>query len=104
MKFVARYSGIIVLLLAVLALEVQARDLGHDEALRLHQQGDILSLEQLVQVALDRYPGARLLEAELEDEDDVLVYEVELLCSDGTVRELELDARDGRVLKDEVED
>lgn len=104
MKFVARYSGILVLVLAVLALKAHARDLGHDEALRLHQLGNILSLEQLVQVALDRYPGARLLEAELEDEGDVLVYEVELLCSDGTVRELELDARDGRLLKDEVED
>lgn len=104
MKFVARYSGIVVMVLAVLALEVQARDLGHDDALRLHQKGVILSLEQLVQTALDRYPGARLLEAELEEEDDVLVYEVELLSTDGTVRELELDARDGRILKDEVED
>ena len=47
---------------------------------------------------------AELLEAELEEEDDVLVYEVELLTADGTVRELELDARDGRILKDEVED
>ncbi|UUY07667.1 PepSY domain-containing protein [Pseudomonas sp. J452] len=104
MKFVARYSGIVVMVLAVLALEVQARDLGHDDALRLHQKGVILSLEQLVQTALDRYPGSRLLEAELEEEDDVLVYEVELLSTDGTVRELELDARDGRILKDEVED
>lgn len=104
MKFVARYSGIVVMVLAVLALEVQARDLGHDDALRLHQKGVILSLEQLVQTALDRYPGARLLEAELEEEDDVLVYEVELLSTDGTVRELELDARDGRILKDELED
>ena len=34
----------------------------------------------------------------------MLVYEVELLTADGTVRELELDARDGRILKDEVED
>lgn len=104
MKFVARCSGIAILLLAMLAFKVQARDLGHDEALRLHQAGVILSLEQLVQSALDRYPGSRLLEAELEKEDDVLVYEVELLSSDGTVRELELDARDGQLLKDEVED
>ncbi len=104
MKLVARYSGIVVMVLAVLALEVQARDLGHDDALRLHEKGLILSLEQLVQTALDRYPGARLLETELEEEGDVLVYEVELLSTDGTVRELELDARDGRILKDELED
>lgn len=103
MKFVARYSGIVVLVLAVLALEVQARDLDQDEALRLRQEGVILPLEALMQPAMDRYPGARLLEAELEEEDDIYVYEIELLI-DGVVRELEVSARDGRVLKDEVED
>lgn len=104
MKFVARYIGIVVLVLGVLALEAQARDLDQDEALRLRREGVIMPLEQLMQPALGRYPGATLLEAELEEEDDIFVYEVELLTSDGVVRELELDARDGRILKDEVED
>lgn len=103
MKFVARYSGIVVLVLAVLALEVEARDLDQDEALRLRREGVIMPLEALMQPAMERYPGARLLEAELEEEDDVYVYEIELLI-DGVVRELEVSARDGRVLKDEVED
>ncbi|MBN0864542.1 PepSY domain-containing protein, partial [Pseudomonas aeruginosa] len=53
---------------------------------------------------LGRYAGARLLEVELEEEDDVYVYEVELLTRDGVVRELELDARNGRILKDEEDD
>ena len=104
MKFVFRYSGILALIVAVLALDAQARDLDQDEALRLRQEGVIRPLEDLMAPALVRYPGAELLEAELEEEDDVLVYEVELLTADGTVRELELDARDGRILKDEVED
>lgn len=104
MKFVARYIGIVVLVLGVLALEAQARDLDQDEALRLRREGVIMPLEQLMQPALGRYPRATLLEAELEEEDDIFVYEVELLTSDGVVRELELDARDGRILKDEVED
>lgn len=82
----------------------QARDLSQDEALQLRQKGVIRPLEELMASALERYPGAELLEAELEEEDEVLVYEVELLTVDGIVRELELDARDGRVLKDEVED
>lgn len=102
MKFVFRHSAL--LILAALALAAQARDLDQDEALRLHQAGAILSLEELMAPALARYPGAELLEAELEEEDDVLVYEVELLTADGSVRELELDARDGRILKDELED
>ncbi|MOA67887.1 Peptidase propeptide and YPEB domain protein [compost metagenome] len=64
----------------------------------------IQPLQQLLQQAFDRHPGARLLEAELEEEDDVYVYEIELLTDGGEVRELELDAVSGRVLKDEEDD
>ncbi|HSC83001.1 MAG TPA: PepSY domain-containing protein [Pseudomonas sp.] len=103
MKFVAHFSASLALVLATLAFTAQARDLDQDEALRLREKGVILPLEALMQPALDRYPGARLLEAELEEEDDIYVYEIELLI-DGVVRELEVSARDGRVLKDEVED
>jgi uncharacterized membrane protein YkoI len=80
---------------------VHARDLDQDEALILRQQGTILALEQLVDIALGRYPGAKLLEAELEEKHDVYVYEFELLTTEGIVRELKFDARDGRLLKDE---
>lgn len=88
----------------ILIATVQARDLDQDEALRLRQEGVIQPLQQLLQQALQRYPGARLLEAELEEEDDQYVYEVELLTEGGQVRELELDAVSGRVLKDEEDD
>lgn len=81
-----------------------ARDLDQDEALLLRQEGVILPLDQLLFKALQRYPGARLLEAELEEDDGYFIYEVELLTAEGTVRELEVDARDGRILKDEEDD
>ncbi|AZC19620.1 MULTISPECIES: PepSY domain-containing protein [Pseudomonas] len=81
-----------------------ARDLDQDEALRLRQRGVILPLEQLLQQAMDRYPGAKLLEAELEEKHDVYIYEVELLTVDGVVRELDLEAATGRLLKDEEDD
>jgi len=79
---------------------VVARDLDQDEALRLRQQGVILPLEQLLQQALDRYPGSKLLEAELEEKHDVYIYEVELLTTDGVVRELDIKAATGELLKD----
>ncbi|UXY54917.1 PepSY domain-containing protein [Pseudomonas tohonis] len=104
MRLIMRYSGILALVLAVFALEAVARDLDQDEALKLREEGVIIPLEQLLHRALGLYPGARLLEAELEEEDDVYVYEVELLTTEGVVRELELDARDGRILKDEEDD
>ena len=80
------------------------RDRDQDEALRLRQQGVILPLEQLLKQAMDRYPGAKLLEAELEEKHDVYIYEVELLTVDGVVRELDLEAATGRLLKDEEDD
>lgn len=98
-----RYSGF-ALILVLLACHAQARDLGPDEALRLRNKGIIQPLETVMQSVLGLYPGAVLLETELEREDDLLVYEVELLTVDGTVRELELDARNGHILKDELED
>ena len=48
---------------------------------RLRREGLILPLETLIQRAMERYPGARLLEAELEEEDDLYVYEIELLTT-----------------------
>lgn len=92
-------------LLALVAMLVicpclAAHDLGQDEALHLRQTGAIQPLEQLMQAAMARYPKATLLEAELEREDGILRYEIELLTQEGIVRELELDAKDGRILKD----
>ena len=57
-----RASGRLALVLLVFCSVAMARDLDQDEALRLRQQGVILPLEQLLQQALDRYPGAKLLE------------------------------------------
>lgn len=90
-------------LLAFCSLAV-ARDLDQDEALRLRQEGVILPLEQLLGQAMAPYPGARLLEAELEEKQQKLVYEVELLTTAGVVREIKLDAATGDLLKDEEDD
>ncbi len=91
------------LLAVLLSTSSLARDLDQDEALALRQAGTILPLEAVVERALVLYPGATLLEVELEEEDDRLVYEVELLTRDAMVRELEFDARDARLYKDEVD-
>ncbi len=90
---------------AVMACTVcMARDLNQDEVLELRQKGVILPLEQFIELALGRYPGSKLLEAELEEKHDVLVYEIELLTSDKVVRELKFDARNSRLLEDKEDD
>lgn len=81
-----------------------ARDLNQDQALELRRKGVILPLEQFIEQALGRYPGSRLLEAELEEKHDRLVYEIELLTADQVVRELKFDARDSRLLEDKEDD
>ena len=89
------------LALLLAATPAASRDLDQDEALRLRREGLIMPLEALLQRAIERYPGARLLEAELEEDDGIYIYEIELLTADGIARELEIDAHDGRLLKDE---
>ena len=91
------------LLLAALLAATPAlagRDLDQDEALRLRREGVIQPLDALIQPLLERYPGARLLEAELEEEHGRFIYELELLTRQGVVREIELDAGTGTLLKD----
>jgi uncharacterized membrane protein YkoI len=81
-----------------------ARDLNQDEVLELRRQGVILPLELFIEKALGRYPGSKLLEAEVEEKHDVLVYEIELLTADQVVRELKFDAADSRLLEDKEDD
>ncbi|WP_205341542.1 PepSY domain-containing protein [Denitrificimonas caeni] len=84
--------------------QVVAHDLSHDEALRLHKKGQILSSQTFIERALERHPKARLLELELEKKRGRYIYEVELLTVQGQVRELKFDASTGELLKDEEDD
>jgi hypothetical protein len=70
----------------VLLSSTSAGELSHNEAL-----------------VFQRYPGSQLLEVELDDDDDRLIYDIQLLAN-GAVRELELDAASGAVLEYELED
>lgn len=81
-----------------------ARDIDQDEALALRREGQVLPFEQLLTAVTERYPGASVLEVELEEEHGRFIYEMEVLTAEGTVREIELDARSGEVLQDELED
>ena len=100
MKVNVRATRRTALALVMCCSTAMARDLGPDEALDLRKQGVILPLEQVLQRAMDRYPGAKLLEVELEEKHDVYIYEVELLTAEGVARELHLKADTGELVKD----
>ncbi|WP_338508738.1 PepSY domain-containing protein [Pseudomonas poae] len=95
-----RVASLAVLVLLAFCSSLAARDLNQDEALALRQQGVILPLEQLLLQAMARHPGSRLLEAELEKKHGEYAYEVELVTTEGVVREIKLDATTGVLIKD----
>ncbi|MCW8882476.1 MAG: PepSY domain-containing protein [Sedimenticola sp.] len=90
-------TGMIVLMMLLLPMQAMA-DNDHDRARELLEAGKIMALEQILENIRDEYPG-RLLEVKLEQEGDSVIYEVELLDSEGKVWELKLDAATGELLK-----
>ena len=95
-------TGMIVLMILLFPMLAMA-DNDHERARELHEAGKIMALEQILENIRDEYPG-RLLEVKLEQEDDSVIYEIELLDSDGKVWDLKLDATTGKLLKREQDD
>lgn len=74
----------------------------HDEAKRLMESGEILALEVVLKKAREIQAG-KVLEVELESENNNMIYEIELLSTGGIVFELKFDARTGKHLSTEKE-
>lgn len=91
-------------IILALITSTSASDLSSKEALRLREQGRILSLEQLLELIEKRHPQSSLLEVELEEDDGIYFYDVELATAKGVVRELEINATTGAILQDEEDD
>ncbi len=88
-------------LLAATAGLAQARDLGPDEIVKLRDAGTILPFDQLNAAALSKHPGATFKDKELEQEYGRYVYQVELLDAQGTEWDVEVDATNGKILRDQ---
>ncbi|HKK15344.1 MAG TPA: PepSY domain-containing protein [Gammaproteobacteria bacterium] len=79
-----------------------ASDVRADEAMQLKESGQILPLRDVIEQVNRDYPG-RIIEVELEEEDGLYIYEMEIVNEEGVVTELDIDASDGKVLKAEEE-
>lgn len=80
-----------------------SEDLDQSEIRELVRQGEIMPLETI----LTQFPAkdfGKLLDLEVEREDGVVVYEFEFLRADGRIVEIEVDARNGKILEQEIED
>lgn len=74
-----------------------------DDARRLFLSGDIISLEQVIEL-LSREQAGKIIDAELEEKSQGLIYEVEVLDKGGVVWEYRIDARTGKILQRERDD
>ena len=93
---------IFISLTLILSSSLYADD-DHEEAKRLVESGEILSLQEILVKVRDIQPG-KVLEIELESKRNIKIYEIELLQPDGTVLELKFDAKSGQHLSTEKED
>lgn len=67
---------------------------------RLYQQvqaGEVVSLEVILAYLRERYDG-EIVEIELEDDDGMLVYEIEMIGPQGQRAEFEFAARTGELM------
>ena len=83
---------------------IHAKDISHNDALKLRHKGEIVPLETLLDQVKLRHPKSQLLEVELERSEGRYVYEVDIITHDGEVREILIDAASGQILVDEVDD
>tara|TARA_R110000772_G_scaffold267976_3_gene393738 strand:- start:7021 stop:7323 length:303 start_codon:yes stop_codon:yes gene_type:complete len=86
------------ILALLLSCAPAAADEDHDRARRALEEGRILPLTDILSRAEAAYPG-HLIEAELEEKDGVLVYEIKILTFGGRVMKLYYDAGTGALLK-----
>ena len=72
----------------------------HDEAYELLLSGEILPLEKILEITREQVQG-RIIEVELEHEDELLIYELEVLDKQGIVWGIKVDASTGMILERE---
>jgi len=70
----------------------------HDRARQALEAKEILPLQTLLARIERQHPG-QIMEVELEREHGRWRYEIKLLRSDGALVKLEIDARDGSILR-----
>ena len=92
------------LVAGTISCQVTAGDeLEQAEIRELVREGEILPLETILAQFPPKEYG-KLLDLEVEREHGSVVYEFEFLRSDGRIIEIEVDASNARILKQEIDD
>jgi len=86
--------SLFILLAVFCTLPVAMADDDHVEARRLLLSGEILPLEIILKKVRHELPG-KILDIDLEKEDQQIVYEIEILGKNGVIKEVYINARTG---------
>ena len=96
-------AGIVGLAIAGTSLVTLSGQGKHEELDHALVSQASVTMEQAKAIALAEVSGS-VIEVEIEHEDDVLVWEVEVLNAANETYEFEIDANDGRIVKKELDD
>lgn len=75
-------------------------DSKHDEVLKFRQSNDILPFNEILEIIVNK-TGGEIIETEFEYKHGVPIYEFKYISKSGRVREVYVDAKTGRIIKDE---
>ncbi len=78
-------------------------DSRHEQVYKYRRSRNILSFEKILKFARPHING-EVIETEFEYEDGIPAYEFKYIDPQGRVMELYIDARNGKVIKNEVDD
>lgn len=92
-------SALLALLLTFTLAPASADDIAYQDAARkAFEAGHILPLRTILDQTNQTHPG-QVLEAELEREDGIWIYEIKILRADGVVLKLSINAKDASLIK-----
>lgn len=95
-------SVFLVMAVGMTNLSHAGSDVSEEQVREWVARGEIMAFEEIYAQNKTRLNG-RLLDLEVEIEDDRIVYEVEILNAEGDVREFYIDAVTGVIVKEEDE-
>ena len=93
----------ILALAAILTTGVVFADVSDSEAIKLRESGTIKDVKALNNIAMKQYPGTIVESTELDLDNGVYIYDVDLVDANKADFNVKLNAATGEVIKKEVD-
>jgi uncharacterized membrane protein YkoI len=94
---------IVLALAAVMVSGVAFADVSSEEAIKLRESGTIKDVKVLNDIAVKQYPGSKVDSTELDLDNGIYVYEVDLVDEKGADFTVKVNAATGEVIQKEVD-